>query len=111
MTKKALVAVKDGKHSRRSEFVLPALKGTYQLVGERTGQPIKVATVVYTGQEITLKFLLDKMQTSAGASLRSTRENKKIARAFLDEIVKFKVGAFVEVVNSSSSFQLAKIKP
>jgi hypothetical protein len=108
MTKKALVALKDGKVTSRSEFVLPAQKETFQLVSERSGKVAKAAGVVYTGKTVTSEFLQKRMQVCEGTCHHSAEQNVSIADAFLDEIAKFKVGMTVELVASSDVLRLKK---
>ncbi|MDJ1016983.1 MAG: hypothetical protein QNJ35_10765 [Paracoccaceae bacterium] len=109
MTKKALVALKDGKFTTKLEFVLPAQMETFQLVAERSGKISDAAGVVYTGKTVTSEFLQERMQACEGTRHHSAEQNASIADAFLDEIAKFKVGTTVEVVSSSDVLQLKKL--
>ncbi|OIQ43008.1 MAG: hypothetical protein BM560_02180 [Roseobacter sp. MedPE-SWde] len=109
MTKKALVALRDGKFTTKSEFVLPAQMDIFQLVTERSGEVSDAAGVVYTGKSVTSEFLQERMKACEGTRHHSAEQNASIADAFLDEIARFKVGTAVEVVSSSDVLQLKKL--
>ena len=62
MTKRFATALaKSGRAALRSKFVIPDLSGAPQFIELATGRPHKQAVVVYTGRELAVADVLEKL--------------------------------------------------
>ena len=99
MTKKFAVAAKsDGAALNYAEFVVPAFSGsTDTFVGLTSGRSYNVATVVYTGVELSRSDVLSKVQFAYS----DEKHARRIVDSFLAAVKSQKVGSPVAVHISS----------
>lgn len=108
MTKKFAVAAKsDGAALNNAEFVVPAFSGsTDTFVGLKSGRSYSVATVVYTGVELSRSEVLSKVQFDYADETHARR----IVDSFLAAVKSQKVGSPVVVdISSDGNVTLSRL--
>ena len=109
MTKKALVAVRDGELRAGAPFVLPVFGALRGFLVEKTGAPCAVAAVVYTGRTVTPDTLWTRYAAVPGAQDMDEAIYRAAAEAYLSELARHKVGAFVRVDPRGDVFRLLAV--
>ena len=108
MTKKFAVAAEpNGATLNGSEFVVPALTGSSDtFVGLETGRCYTVATIVFTGVELSQHEVMSKIQFDYTDENRA----KRVVDSFLAAVTCQKIGSPVTVrVDENGNVTLARL--
>ena len=109
MTRKFAVAAKsDGSLLKNAEFVVPAFSGsTDTFVGLKSGRSYGVATVVYTGVELSQREVLSKVQFE----YTNKKHARQIVESFLVAVKSQRIGSPITVdISEDGNVALANLK-
>jgi len=110
MSKKFISALLDkkSKNTKTKEFVIPnILDDEVCFVGLKTGRKYSVGCVVYTGLDITLEMILEKIYEGNIKNV-VTEVDKEILSKYLFEVQDFKISKAIEIVEKGGNFKLIK---
>ena len=109
MTKKFIHTSKELNGTKcKSEFIIPDIfTGSPNLIGLETGRLYKAGHIVYTGVDLTVAEVLEKVEEQKKLGFFKRRKAKKSIEKYLRQIKDIKIGS---VVTLNDEHELLKIE-